>query len=68
MNINNCRCNLLLMQYPNSISEDEKLLKTEPISTISSSAILMRMCEKKMLTIAISYAKTKSENLKTLTQ
>lgn len=57
------RCSLLLTSYPGSISEDEKCLESVSLSHCSKHAILMRTCEKKILTDAINYAKGKREEL-----
>ena len=47
------------MQYPTTVEEDEKILKTGPLPSTSASAVNLRICEKKLLLHAISYAKGK---------
>ena len=56
-----------MMQYSTTLIEDEKLLESGSASASSNAAILMRLCEKKILTDATSYAKMKSEQLTTTT-
>ena len=59
------RCSLLLASYPTTMSEDEKMLESTPTTCSAYQAILMRLCEKKILMDAVYYAKRKWDELHT---
>ncbi len=61
------RCQILLRSYRTSLEEDTKLLDSSQSSTpYARLAIQMRVCEKRILTNAIAYAQTISEELDTI--
>lgn len=57
------RCTLLLLHYKSTIEHDTSLLSSDELSPHARLAVMMRLCEKKMLQNAVNYAQVTRKTL-----